>query len=205
MENPLVRDDSLLLGLSDDNDVPQSWNLAATRQTRLIAFLSFALNYQFHQLDPSAYRLTNVLIHVLNSMMIYALVITILKKCAIESSVPGRHAEIVAMSSSALFAVHPMATTAVTCISQRFASLAALFFPLSLVCYARARLGKPSARRKVLYAFALLSAALTMKTKENAFALPLLQERGHAPSPFVLWSPLVLHSPFCGVEHHSAF
>jgi tetratricopeptide (TPR) repeat protein len=91
-----------------------------------------------------------------------------------------------------------MATTAVTYISQRFASLAALFFLLSLVCYARARLSKPSARRKVLYALALLSAALAMKTKENAFTLPLVVAlfelfflKASARERFIFLSPLL--------------
>ena len=82
----------------------------------------------------------------------------------------------IAMTAALVFAVHPVQTQAVTYIVQRFASLATLFYLLSVVSYLKARLeaGEQGMRAKgaALYAIALFSAVLAMMTKETAFTLP---------------------------------
>jgi Tfp pilus assembly protein PilF len=100
----------------------------------------------------------------------------------------------IAFFSAALFAVHPLQTEAVTYVMQRFASLVTFFYLLSLVAYIKSRLmcrddypsptplpqgegarGRVSSRsRFIFYGISLLSAILAMKTKENAFTLPLI-------------------------------
>ncbi|MBF0557397.1 MAG: tetratricopeptide repeat protein [Nitrospirae bacterium] len=63
---------------------------------------------------------------------------------------------------------------------QRFASLAAFFYLLSLVAYIKSRLmaegDKPKDKflRIFFYGISFISAVLAMKTKENAFTLPLI-------------------------------
>ena len=84
---------------------------------------------------------------------------------------------VIAFFSAALFAVHPLQTAAVTYVMQRYASLAAFFYLLSLTAYIKFRLEAPDhhkARRRTMYAISLLSAVLAMKTKENAFTLPFV-------------------------------
>jgi tetratricopeptide (TPR) repeat protein len=88
---------------------------------------------------------------------------------------------------------HPIQTQAVTYIVQRLASLAALFYLLSLVMYVKARLvcqhteqrfiGKPV----FLYCGSLISAVLAMKTKEIAFTLPVV---------IILYEFMFLHGKF---------
>ena len=101
-----------------------------------------------------------------------------------QSLVPGPQSlppKLVAFFSAAIFAVHPLQTEAVTYVFQRFASLAAMFYLLSIVMYIKARIGNgtnsknvmPSSRITFLL-ISLVSAVLAMKTKENAFTLPLV-------------------------------
>jgi Tfp pilus assembly protein PilF len=79
-----------------------------------------------------------------------------------------------ALLTSLLFVSHPVQTGAITYITQRFASLATLFYLLSLIGYVKARLsGSPMAHR-CLYALSLVSAVLAMKTKEIALTLPVI-------------------------------
>ena len=95
---------------------------------------------------------------------------------------------LVAFFSAAIFAVHPLQTEAVTYVFQRFASLAAMFYLMSVVMYIKARIASrqwaigngtnsknvmPSSRITFLL-ISLVSAVLAMKTKENAFTLPLV-------------------------------
>ena len=71
-----------------------------------------------------------------------------------------------------LFVSHPLATQSVTYIVQRLASLATLFYLLSLCLY-EARLSETNARQKYgLFAGAFLAALLGLLSKENAYTLP---------------------------------
>jgi tetratricopeptide (TPR) repeat protein len=88
---------------------------------------------------------------------------------------------LIAFFSAAIFAVHPLQTEAVTYIFQRLASLAAFFYLLSLVFYIKARIGNGLNGKKVIpysqitfLLISLVSAVLAMKTKENAFTLPIM-------------------------------
>ena len=80
----------------------------------------------------------------------------------------------IALFSALLFVSHPLQTQAVTYIVQRFASLATLFYLLSLVLYINGRLASRQAGKLASYLLALVSAVLAMKTKEIAFTLPLV-------------------------------
>ncbi|MFZ2198033.1 MAG: tetratricopeptide repeat protein [Thermodesulfovibrionales bacterium] len=87
-----------------------------------------------------------------------------------------------------LFVTHPIQTEAVTYVFQRFASLVSLFYLLSLVLYIKARQSAVSHQQSansplkkgvrglsfLYYFLSLLSAVLAMKTKENAFTLPVI-------------------------------
>ena len=42
---------------------------------RYIAYLSFALNYRLHGLDVTGYHVVNLLIHVINAILVYFLVV----------------------------------------------------------------------------------------------------------------------------------
>ncbi|MEJ2697438.1 MAG: tetratricopeptide repeat protein [Candidatus Sulfobium sp.] len=95
----------------------------------------------------------------------------------------------IALFSALLFVSHPLQTEAVTYIVQRLASLATLFYLLSLVLYIKGRLevgGRGSEgesvksshpiphTKYVFYSLSLISAVLAMKTKEIAFTLPVI-------------------------------
>ena len=81
----------------------------------------------------------------------------------------------IAFAAALLFICHPVQTQAVTYIVQRFASLSALFYLLTLACYILWRLAPQQTKgRGAWYIAAILSALLAMKTKENAFTIPLM-------------------------------
>jgi tetratricopeptide (TPR) repeat protein len=150
-------------------------------RTRMAGYLSFALNYRLHGLDVFGYHLVNLLIHLGNALLVYALVVltfrtpyfTRHRAPAGDFSVPeDRDRGTIALFSALLFAIHPVQTQAVTYITQRFASLATLFCLLSLVAYIKSRLSSSPPPRHALYAGSLACALLAMFTKEIAFTLP---------------------------------
>ena len=99
------------------------------------------------------------------------------------------------MPSALLFVAHPLQTEAVTYVFQRLASLVSMFYLLSLVLFIKGRLmqeaignrswvmgHKQEASVPIAYRLSpityfilsFISAVLAMKTKENAFTLPVI-------------------------------
>jgi len=147
-------------------------------ESRYVGYLSFALNYHFGQRNVFGYHLVNLLIHITNGFLVYFFVLLLLRipqPSLTPHASPLTNASGIALATALLFVVHPVQTQAVTYIVQRFASLAALFYLLTVLLYLKWRLTEPENRHRFLwYAGALLSTILAMKTKEISFTLPLM-------------------------------
>jgi tetratricopeptide (TPR) repeat protein len=140
---------------------------------RFVGYFTFALNYRIHGIDVRGYHAFNLFIHILTSILLYILVILTFRTPFMESSRLRDKARHVAFFSALLFVSHPVQTQAVTYIVQRFASLATLFYILSLVLYIKARLSNRTGVNLLYFGLCIISAVLGMKTKEIAFTLPL--------------------------------
>ena len=140
---------------------------------RFIGYLSFALNYHFGGFDVISYHIVNLIIHIANALLVYFFILLTFRTPSMLQSTDSSPPEpvLTALFSALLFVSHPLQTQAVTYIIQRFASLAAFFYLLSLVMYIKGRL---ASRPTGTLLFSLLSAVLAMKTKEIAFTLPLV-------------------------------
>jgi protein O-mannosyl-transferase len=154
-------------------------NLLHLSGPRFVGFLTFALNYRFGGLHVFGYHLVNLLIHIANGFLVYLVVRALFtlsypRAAASPAALPGM-APWVALFTAALFVAHPIQTQAVTYIVQRFTSLAALFYLLTILCYLRWRLDpRQGPSRYLWYAAALFSTLLAMKTRENTFTLPFM-------------------------------
>ncbi len=147
--------------------------------SRYIGFLSFALNYHFGMLDLFDYHLVNLSIHIANGFLVYLLILLLFRTPKIVSSDLTINARRMAFATALLFISHPIQTQAVTYIVQRFASLAALFYLLAVVCYLKWRQAESTGQSFTLtgigwYGLTLLSTVLAMKTKEISFTLPIM-------------------------------
>src|SRR6266542_4323442 len=147
---------------------------------RWVGVLTFALNYRMGGLDPSGYHLVNVAIHAANALLVAWLAALTLRTPALRDARAGTLVRrFLPLAAGLLFAVHPLATQAVTYVVQRFTSLATLLFLLSLALYAQSRLSleadRPSkARAACLYCLSVAAAAGAMRTKEISFTLPFV-------------------------------
>ena len=204
--NPIIKD----LGYFLDPSRAEGLELYATIRHRYVGFLTFALNYKINGLEVTGYHLVNISIHIINSLLVYLLVILTFKTPFFEAYRSPLFARgksesaltmnnMVAFFTALVFVSHPLQTEAVTYIFQRLASLVTMFYLISLIMYINFRL-KDQAKVKVeiktepedrannkflpliftfasTYAYYLLSvlfAVMAMKTKENAFTLPLM-------------------------------
>ncbi len=160
-------------------------------RNRFVGYLTFAMNYKFGKLDVIGYHVVNLVIHLTNAIFVYFLVLLTFNTPSMRSfSIlqPRNHDPffkyMIAFFSGLLFVSHPIQTQAVTYIYQRFASLTAMFYLLSVVMYAKARLAgldtragawdKSKAKSLGFYLASVSSALLAMKTKETAITLPII-------------------------------
>ncbi len=155
VENPAIRHLNL----------PTLWQAF---NTRFIVGLSLAFNYALGRENVVGYHLFNTLVHILNSYLVYQLVCLTVKTPRMFKSVLSTHPKLIGFLAALVFLTHPIQTQGVTYVWQRASSLAAFFYLLSLVFYARFR-WKSLKRDLVLSLFA---AVLGMFTKEITFTLP---------------------------------
>ena len=87
---------------------------------RPIGLYSFALNYHFSRLEPVAYRLTNLAIHIVNALLLFAgvcLSARLMRRGKVTDE--SGHLWLAALTALS-WGIHPLTTQAVTNIVQRY-------------------------------------------------------------------------------------
>jgi len=151
------------------SNIQAIWN-ALSLPSRFVTFFSFAVNYHFHHLNVFGYHVVNFLIHIINAHLVWWFVTLTFETPKFRDEIILEHKELMAYSMAVLFLVHPVQTQAVTYITQRFASLATLFYLLTCCLYIKGRLSA----NKAFYGGALMAATLGMFSKEITITLPVM-------------------------------
>jgi len=203
---PFQFDDQIsILGNAAIKDIGNLKAIFQFSPTRFFTYFTFACNYYFNELNAFGYHLVNLIIHICASLLVMWFVHLTFATPAIKDTPPAVHKKTIAFLAALLFAVHPVQTQAVTYIVQRLASLATLFYLLTLCLYIKGRLlQQAGAPRKLFISFfigAAVTAVIGMVTKESVFTLPfaiLLYEFYFFRSTFIYnWKFLVLIFTFC--------
>jgi len=134
-ENPYIRIHELTI----DNLVQASFNKKSSA-SRPLGNLSFALNFYFHQYKLPGYHVVNIIIHILTSLFLYLLIKTTLTTPVL--SLKYDHPDAIAFFTALIWMVHPLHTQSVTYIVQRLNSMAAMFYVLSFLLYAKGRISQ---------------------------------------------------------------
>lgn len=148
--------------------------LYRTVNMRYIGYLTFAMNHYFGGYRVEGYHIVNLLVHLLNGVLLYGLLVTMFKTPLLRLSSFADRAVSIAFFSALLFVAHPVQTEAVTYIMQRLASLVTFFYVLSIFAYVLSRLTTSRLLQFALLSCSIISAVCAMKTKENAFTLPFM-------------------------------
>jgi tetratricopeptide (TPR) repeat protein len=96
-----------------------------------LCMLSLAVNYHFSQLNPQAYYLTNILIHIANVIFVFLLM---LQLCAL-LKMDENGKLFIAGFASLWFGIHPMHVESVSWIAERKDVLYTFFYVLGLLSY----------------------------------------------------------------------
>lgn len=135
--------------------------------TRIMGGLTFALNYWFTQEKVVSYHVLNIVIHIVNSFLVYLLALQIFRTPRRRDVPLQKNRSEVAFFTALLFLVHPMQTQAVAYIVQRYTSLATLFYLSAVVAYGKARLEN----KNIFYVIAFCCGVLSFMTKEMTCTL----------------------------------
>lgn len=137
--------------------------------SRPLPSMTFAVDWWRGNGSPKAFQQTNVAIHAASSLVIFALLFTVLLRTGHSESIAG----LAAFIAAALWACHPIHVQAVTYIVQRMASMAAFFTVLTVLLYILGR-GKNGWRSALLFTFAGVFWVLGLASKETAAIAPFL-------------------------------
>jgi len=123
-----------------------------------LTWLSLMLNYQLHGLNPGGYHLTNLILHILSTLLLFWLF--------------NRMTGAIWKSAfvAALFALHPLHVESVAWIEERKDVLSAFFWMLTLCLYVYYT-EKPVTRR---YLLVVISFVLALMSKPMVVTLPLI-------------------------------
>lgn len=139
---------------------------------RPVAFLTFAVNWYFGGSHVFGYHLVNTVIHLLTAFFLYLVVSRLLASPALKDKYTDS-LHFIALLATALWAIHPIQTQAITYIVQRMTLLSGLFYMICIYCYIRIRTAI-GVKQKVWFGVSfLVSLLLGLGSKENIMILPL--------------------------------
>ena len=142
------------------------------RLSRPLSYLSFALNYHIGGTDVFGFHVVNFAIHYIAAIFLFLLLcntlrLPILKERYKTTAYP------IALVSVFLWAIHTIQVSAVTYIVQRMASMAGMFYIMTMYLYLKARITNKPNKRIALFALCGIAAVCSFASKENAAMLPL--------------------------------
>ncbi len=146
---------------------------------RPLPSITFALNYYFGNYDVTGYHVVNILIHMINGFLVYALTLLLLRQQSELHPVGGIQVsqssiQSISLLAAGIFIAHPIQTQSVTYIVQRMNSMAAMFCLTSFLLYVHARKTKKGLKRSMLFGGSVLSWVLGLGSKEIAYTLPIV-------------------------------
>ncbi|KJU86910.1 conserved hypothetical protein, membrane [Candidatus Magnetobacterium bavaricum] len=184
--------------LFDDYQIPgivTNFAVQSVLEPRGIANLTFFLNYKLHGFNVVGYHIINLIIHLLNAVCVYLLIIDLFKAQGQLFKKPD-YADTgvkrkIAFFMALLFVNHPLQIQAVTMTIQRYTSLVTLFYLLAIIIYLQWRFliaesDKNSSQgfnnniRPInirfisLYLFSFILALIAALTKQTAVTLPFI-------------------------------
>lgn len=156
-----------------------AWSGDAGPLKRPLAYATFSINSMIAggTSDTLAFKLTNVLIHLLNTVLVYVLARRLLRPVATTRGNSTRHShEWMAVFAAAMWGLHPLQSSAVLHVVQRMTSLSAGFVLLGTIVFLNGRdlLLTRAGKAWILMWSGLGIGLLGLSAKENAAITPFL-------------------------------
>jgi Tfp pilus assembly protein PilF len=181
VENPLIKDSRSFAFMQDFSTFATTSarmgldpDLSTNFILRPVSYLTFHLNYAADGMRPRGYRAVNIVIHCLNAVLLFQILWHVLRASPKRGDLSIVSVGFIALGSALLFLVHPLQTESITYVVQRFTSLGALFYLVTIWTYLLAN-AATSPKAAWLWRDGSIGAlVLGMLSKEEVFTAPLL-------------------------------
>jgi hypothetical protein len=162
-DSEFIGDDLSRIQFNDSLSGSFSEAVSGTLADRPVLMATLWLNHQISGHDVFAYKITNVILHVIVGFLVLIFFVTL-------TDGDGEKFHIVPLLASIIFIVHPMNNLAINSIIQRGTIMAALFTCASFILFINyTRKGN----RSLLY-LSFLTYLLAVLSKENVILFPLI-------------------------------
>ena len=151
---------------------PDSGGTITDRLYRPIPCLTFAINWYFGKDRVFGYHVVNILVHILTAYFLFLTILNILKSPNLRNHYQGKE-HFIAFLTAVLWAINPIQVQGVTYIVQRMASMAAMFYILSIYFFVKTRQSEYPPGRVFLLLGCAASFLLALGSKQNTATLPL--------------------------------
>ncbi len=138
---------------------------------RPLSMATFALNFYVFGDAPFSFKLTNLVIHMANAMLVFVLVRQLWQR--LDHDTRTARSLIPATLATAVWALHPINLTPVLFVVQRMTSLSALFMLAALTLYLYGRKAKSVAGHLAMATSILLCWPAAILSKETGVLLPV--------------------------------
>lgn len=139
-----------------------------------LTIFSLALDCKCWGLDPFGYHLTNIILHLLNTILVFILTEELIKTKGNDNSKAGLKATIAATTTALLFGIHPLHVESVVWISERKNVLYAFFYLLSILSYLKYAFSDSKKGKVKYYILCLFLFVLSILSKSMAVTLPMI-------------------------------
>lgn len=149
------------------------WSLTAVVASlwHPLTLISLALDHAIWGLNPWGYHLTNILIHSLNTFLVFMLAMRLIECNNLWKD--KKKALVSAFTAALLFGIHPLHVESVAWVSERKDVLSAFFFLLTLLTYIKYVRANGS-NRMYFYSLSLISFILALMSKPMVVTLPIV-------------------------------
>ncbi len=130
-----------------------------------IVYLSWIVEYKLFGLDPAVYHFNNLLLHILNSLLVFGLIRKIIQKLDYKE-----HANQVALFAALIWSLHPLRVESFAWAAEREDVLSGFFYFLGIHAWL-----KFSEQRRFVWLLAFgVSFVLAYLSKATAITLPVV-------------------------------
>lgn len=145
-----------------------------------LTLFSLAIDYALWRHNPFGYHLTNTIIHVLNTCLVFILAVRLQSIHERFSSGWAEDLEfpkkkiLIAIATAIIFGIHPIHVESVAWISERKDVLCAVFFLMTMLAYLNYATANSRRRRVRYYLLCVALFLLALMSKPMAVSLPIV-------------------------------
>jgi len=127
--NSLMNNQGIVsLKLTNPAQLLDSLSTQPLRPNRDLTWLTFALNYKLANMNPAGFRIVNLILHGLCTILVYLMLVQLGQRKNQQNITTGNAFCWPALIGALFFLCHPLALNTVIYVSQRFGGLASFFY-----------------------------------------------------------------------------